>query len=131
MEITFPPNVSALCKTCETICEQECCGILAFNFSAFNIIYHLTKINARIFDRDVAEIRSELDDIAKKISTLDRHADKVTIIELNAILTAEQVISLLDFIDSAISDACAIYAVYKNQIELNDQDFSNIVKAPK
>ena len=57
IEIQLPPSFAALCNTCETICEKECCGIGAFNFSPFNIIYHLTKWEARIRDSDVEALR--------------------------------------------------------------------------
>jgi len=128
IEITLPANIGALCETCETTCEKECCGILAFNFSPFNIIYHLTKIDERIRDSDVAEIREQIARITKKVGNLDRHADKVVIAELNAIFTVDQLISLFDLIDTALSDGCAIYSIHAKQIEQNEQKFSRIIR---
>lgn len=131
IEITLPPRIGALCISCETICQRECCGIRAFSFSPFNIIYHLTKINACISDEDVAEIRSEMAEIVKNLSRLDWHAEKVDIAEFNEILTVEQVISLFDLIDSALSEGCAIYEIHEKQIEQSDQNFSRIIEVPK
>lgn len=131
IEITLPASIESLCKSCETICEKECCGIRAFSFSPLNIIYHLTRINACVGDEDVAEIRSEMAEFVKNLGGLDRHAEKVVISELNAILTVEQVIALFDLIDTALSDGCAIYAIYENQIKQSDQNFSRIIEVPK
>ncbi|MGE8103222.1 DUF6331 family protein [Allorhizobium sp. NPDC080224] len=130
IEITLPASIGALCKTCETTCEKECCGIRAFNFSPFNIIYHLTKVEERIRDSDVAEIRTKIADISKQVGNLDRHADKAVIAELNAILTVDQAISLFDLIDSALSDGCTIYSIHEKQIEQNEQQFSCIIGRP-
>ncbi len=130
IEITLPADIGALCKTCETTCEKECCGIRAFNFSPFNIIYHLTKIDGFIRDSDVAEIRTKIADISKQVGNLDRHADKVVIAELNAIFTVDQVMSLFDLIATALSQGCAIYSIHEKQIEQNEQKFSCIIGRP-
>ncbi|WP_432431564.1 DUF6331 family protein [Rhizobium leguminosarum] len=37
IDIQLPPTVAALCKSCETICDKECCGIGAFSFSPLTI----------------------------------------------------------------------------------------------
>jgi hypothetical protein len=129
IEITFPPYIEALCKSCETICEKECCGIRAFSFSPFNIIYHLTKINACIRDEDVAEIRSGMAEIVKNLGGLE-HSEKVVMAEFNAILTVEQVISLFALIDAALSEGCAIYEIHEKWIDQSDQNFSRIIDLP-
>jgi hypothetical protein len=87
IDIQLPPTVAALCKGCETICEKECCGIGAFSFSPFNIIYHLTKRHARILDSDVAAVRFELVDLVMTVRNSDQRGEKVVLAELNAILT--------------------------------------------
>lgn len=131
IDITLQPFVSALCKSCETICEKECCGIGAYSFSPFNIIYHLTKTNAGIRDRDVAEIRAELADLLAVLRRTAPSVERVVILELNAILTVEQVIALVGEIDSAISEACAIYSGQQERIDERYENFLRIIKPSK
>jgi hypothetical protein len=59
-EFKLPPSIAALSKSCETICEVECCGLGAISFSTFNVIYHLTKRDAEICESNVVKIRAEL-----------------------------------------------------------------------
>lgn len=127
IEIQLPPSIAALCKSCETICEKECCGIGAFSFSPFNIIYHLTKWEARIRDSDVAVIRSELADLAKKIRNSDERPAQMILTELNAILKDEQVLSLIGEIESALTESCAIYTSLKDRIDERYQNFLRII----
>jgi len=130
-DLQLPPFFAALCKSCETICERECCGIGAFNFSPFNIIYHLTKWNACIRDSDVEEIRNELTDFTAKLQSSGQHSERIILAELNAILTANQMIALIADVDSAIFEACAIYAGQKDRIDERYQSFLRIIKTPE
>lgn len=131
IEITLPPSLAALCASCETICMSECCGIRAFSFSPFNIIYHLTKVADPIRGEDVAEIRSELGELVRTFDGADQQADEVLIKDFNEAFTVEQLISLFDLIDAALSEACAIYAIHEKQIEQEYQKFLRIIEAPK
>ncbi|MBX5143974.1 DUF6331 family protein [Rhizobium lentis] len=131
IDIQSPPSVAALCKSCETICEKECCGIGAFSFSPFNIIHHLTKRDVRILDSDVAAIRAELIALVTTLRNSDQRTEKVVLAELNAILTTEQMVALIDEIDSALSEACAIYAGQSERVDERYQNFLRIFKAPR
>ncbi|MDM9647769.1 DUF6331 family protein [Rhizobium sp. S163] len=131
IDITLPPSVAALCKSCETICEKECCGISAFSFSPFNVIYHLTKVDACIMDSDVAEIRSGLAELLTNLRGAVRRVEKVVISEFNAIMTAEQMIALVGEIDSALSEGCAIYASQEDRVDERYQNFLRIIETPK
>lgn len=129
--IQLPPFFAALCKSCETICERECCGIGAFNFSPFNIIYHLTKWHACIRDSDVEEIRTELTDLAAKLRSSGQHFERIVVADLNAILTENQMITLIADVDSAILEACAIYAGQQDRVDERYQNFLRIIKTPE
>ncbi|MEQ3704081.1 DUF6331 family protein [Pseudophaeobacter sp.] len=131
IEIQLPPSFAALCNTCETICEKECCGIGAFNFSPFNIIYHLTKWEARIRDSDVEALRTELSDLARDLRNSDQRAEKVVLAELNAILTNEQMLALISEINSALAEGCAIYAGQERRIDERYRNFLRIIEVPK
>ncbi|SDX93499.1 hypothetical protein SAMN05444358_11727 [Ruegeria halocynthiae] len=130
IEIQLPPAFAALCKTCETICEKECCGIGAFNFSPFNIIYHLTKWEARIRDSDVEMLRSELTDLAANIRSSHQRSEKLVLSELNAILTNEQVLALIREVESALTDGYVIYSSQEIPITERYEKFLRIVKVP-
>ncbi|MEP0156274.1 MAG: DUF6331 family protein [Pseudophaeobacter sp.] len=131
IEIQLPPSFAALCNTCETICEKECCGIGAFNFSPFNIIYHLTKWEARIRDSDVEALRTELSDLARDLRNSDQRAEKVVLAELNAILTNEQMLALISEINSALAEGCAIYAGQESRSDERYRNFLRIIEVPK
>lgn len=128
IEIQLPSSFAALCNTCETICKKECCGIGAFNFSPFNVIYHLTKWEARIRDGDVEKLRSELFDLAEDLRTSDKSAEKVVLTELNAILTNKQMLALIGEINSALTEACAIYADREVRTDERYQNFLRIIE---
>ena len=131
IDIQLPPNLAALCNTCETICEKECCGPGAFSFSPFNIIYHLTKWEARIRDSNIEMLRSELADLAKDTRNLDQHSERIVLPELNAILTKEQLLALVGEIDSALTEGCAIYADQESRVDERYQKFLRIINVRK
>lgn len=131
IEIQLPPAFAALCKTCETICEKECCGIGAFNFSPFNIIYHLTKWDARIRDSDVETLRSELTDLVANLRSSHQRSEKLVLTELNAILTNEQILTLISEVESALIDGCVIYSSQETQITEQYEKFLRIVNVPE
>lgn len=110
---------------------SECCGIDAFSFSPFNIIYHLTMGTACIRNEDVSEIRSEVAELLRNLGGADQHAEEFAIDEFNQVFTVEQLISLFDVIDAALSEGCAIYAAHEKQIGLASQRFSSIFETPK
>lgn len=130
-DIQLPPFFAALCKSCETICERECCGIDAFNFSPFNVIYHLTKWHACIRDSDVEKIRTELTDFAATLRSSGPHSERIVLAELNAILTVNQMITLIANVDSAILEACAIYAGQQDRVDERYQNFLRLIETPE
>lgn len=130
IEITLPPRIAALCGSCETNCVSGCCGISAFSFSPFNIIYHLTRFGDGIGNQYVAEIRSEMAELVRKLGGSDRQAGEVSIEDFNEYFTVEQLISLFDLIDAALSEACAIYAMHEKQVEQGHQKFLRIIETP-
>ena len=131
IEIQLPPDLAALCQSCESICEKECCGIGAFNFSPFNIIYHLTKWKGRIFNVDVEGLRSELTNLAAEIQNFDQRSAMFVLAELNAILTKEQLLALIDEIEFALTKGCTLFDEQKDRLEKRYQAFQQIVSAPE
>lgn len=127
-EVQLPPSIAALSKSCESICEAECCGLAAFNFSPFNVIYHLTKWQAAIRESDVATIRAELADFSKVFQTSSERHETISSAEWNAILTEAQLLALIDEIGSAVSEACSIYAIHKGRVDARYQNYLRIIK---
>lgn len=131
IDIVLPPFLAALCKSCETVCVRECCGIEAFSFSPFNIIYHLTKLQRRSLDSEIADIRLELADLATRLRTSDLNTENLVLADLNAILTIEQVFALIDEIDFALTEGRAIYCSQEERIDARYRNFLRIIRAPK
>lgn len=127
-EFQLPPSIAALSKSCETICEAECCGLGAFSFSPFNVIYHLTKWQAEIRENDVATIHAELADLSKIFQTSSERPETIISEEWNAILTEAQLLALIDEIGSAVSEACSIYAIHKDRVDARYQNYLLIIK---
>lgn len=115
-EIQLPPNIRALCQTCETICEKDCCGVAAFSFSPFNVIYHLTKWEGRIRNESAETLRMELSELRSEISAANPTSERLIFKELNAILTKAQALTLINEIETGIDDSCAIYASHAAQV---------------
>ncbi|MBO9102180.1 MULTISPECIES: hypothetical protein [unclassified Rhizobium] len=93
--------------------------------------WDLFRTNAGIRYRDVAEIRSELADVLAVLRSTAQSVEGVVILELNAILTVEQVIALVGEIDSAISEGCAIYSGQQERIDERYESFLRIIKSSK
>lgn len=127
-ELKLPPSIAALSKSCETICEAECCGLGAFSFSPFNVIYHLTKRDAEIREGEVATIRAELADLSKIFQTSTEPPETIISRVWNAILTEAQLHALIDEIGSAVSEACAIYAIHKDRVDARYQNYLLLIK---
>lgn len=127
-EIQLPVSIAALSKSCETICEVFCCGLGAFSFSPFNIIYHLTKWHGCIRESDVATIRAELADLSKIFHSSFERPETITSLEWNAVLTEAQLLALIDEIGTAVSEACLIYASHKDRAEVRYQNYLQIIK---
>ncbi len=131
IEIQMPPSLRALSKSCETICERECCGIEAYNFSPFNIIYHLTGWDASIRENHVATIRADLAELTKTVRNSKGGHTKITLADLNAILTENRLLALIDEIDSAVTSACNIYALHKDDIASRYQNDLHRLTSPE
>ncbi len=128
IRIPLPPALSSLIKTCETVCEAGCCGLDAFSFSPFNVIYHLTKWHADIRDEDVQAVRLELADLERDYGKAGKLGQGGTVAELNAIMTGEQISYLAQELASAISEACAIYLAERDRIEERDRRFTETLR---
>ncbi len=131
IKIQMPPSLRALSKSCETICEKECCGLGAYHFSPFNIIYHLTRWDASIRENHVATIRADLAELTKTVRNLKGGPAKITLADLNAILTENQMLALIDEIDTAVTAACNIYAVHKDDIDSRYQNYLHRLTSPE
>lgn len=127
-EFKLPPSIAALSKSCETICEVECCGLGAISFSPFNVIYHLTKWDAEIRESDVVTIRAELAALSKVFQTSSERPETVTSMEWNAILTETQLLALIDEIGSSVSEACSIYVRHKDRVDARYQSYLQTIR---
>lgn len=131
IEIQMPTSLRTLSKSCETICEKECCGLGAYHFSPFNVIYHLTRWNTSIRENHVATIRADLAELTKTVRNLKGGPTKITLMDLNAILSENQMLALIDEIDVAVTAACNIYAVQKDDIDLRYQNYLDRLTPPE
>ena len=127
-EIQLPPSIAAMSKSCETMCEAACCGLGAFSFSPFNVIYHLTRWDAEIRESHVATIRSELADLSRVFQSASIASQTVVCAEWNAILTEAQLLALVEEIGSAVTEACLIYASQKDRVDARYQNYLQIFK---
>lgn len=128
IEIKLPPLIADLCNSCETISEKTCCGIEAFNFSPFNVVYHLTRWKTNIHDFDFIEICSEVDEFFIKISNLNVNSVKMFLPDFEAIMTRDQLLFVIGEIKSALSDGYDIYLSQKDHIDKKYFNFLNTVQ---
>ncbi|KQR33288.1 hypothetical protein ASF91_04525 [Rhizobium sp. Leaf155] len=128
-QLGFPPSISALVKECERFCEKECCGPNAFSFSPFNMIYHLTKYGEDISWTDIESLQEQLSDFAEMVRSSYMPSEKLEVLEINAILTVDQLVCLVEEIGFGLIQAHAIYAPYRDEIEDREWEFSRMLRA--
>ncbi len=63
--LTPAPRLAALIGACEKLCEAECCGVHAFDFSPVHVASHLSAYTGNIREADVVELRGELRDLMR------------------------------------------------------------------
>lgn len=127
MAIKLSHSLIRLFKHCETICEAQCCGIGAFNFSPFNIIAYLMRYNAEIRESDVKDLLYEITEFEKNYGKCGVISNGCTVQELNAILAGPQVTEISNFIIKSVNDAFSLFAKYKNNEEKRYDKYLEII----
>lgn len=116
-DIALPPDLLHLCNDCETICRRECCGLNAFNVSPVGVIHHPTRYDAGIRKEDVARLRSAPAQLSAQIRERGDPSAQVCLEELNAPLPAADGLLLVEEVDAALTEACAIHAALKDRLD--------------
>ena len=87
-------NLSSLVSKCETLCDHECCGIYAYDFSPINIANYLTGHKGGIDEGEITLIEEKLNYLISEYSQLAESAETITIEEVNQRFTAKEIVIL-------------------------------------
>lgn len=131
IDIQLSPSIAALIKSCETVCAKECCGHNAFSFSPFNLIYYLTKYGQPIVDGDIERLQVELADFVTTLRNSDEFLEHFAVQEINAILTTDQMVAVINEISFALTQARVLYANHCDQIEDRAYNLTKILNGQK
>jgi hypothetical protein len=63
INLELPGGLEPLVKYCETLCEAECCGVDAFDFSPVHIASYLCRYTGAISATDIVEIEGRISEL--------------------------------------------------------------------
>ena len=85
-------NLLKLVSKCETLCDHECCGIYAYDFSPINIANYVTGCKGKISEREIVLIKETLNYLISEYSQISESASEIVIKEINHTFTAEEIV---------------------------------------
>ena len=85
-------SLSNLVSKCETLCNHECCGIYAYDFSPINIATYITERKGSVDEAEIALVREKLNYLISEYSQFSESAKEITIEEINQRFTAEEIV---------------------------------------
>ncbi len=106
MKLEYP--LLGLIKNCATICEPECCGIDAFDFSPFHIASYLLRYNGQIDQDELEKIKNQLSFLNSGYGITGIQQDGCTLDEMNQIFAGKDISRLVETIDIALNRACEL-----------------------
>ncbi|EAQ45513.1 MAG: hypothetical protein BM560_17000 [Roseobacter sp. MedPE-SWde] len=106
MKIEYP--LLGMIQNCATICEPECCGIDAFEFSPFHIASYLLRYTGRIDQEELDKIRNQLSVLNASYGTAGTQQEGCTLDEMNQIFSGKDINNLVKTIDLALDRACEL-----------------------
>jgi hypothetical protein len=84
-----------LIKNCETLCEADCCGRNAFDFSPIHMASFLLRYGGEIKASQIAEIQSQLQTLEAESVTLRNEGGTTVIHEMNQVFTGQELAELI------------------------------------
>jgi len=85
-------DILNLVRKCETVCEHECCGVYAYDFSPINIACYLMEHTVKAREAEVALIKDKLNNLISESSQLSEAATEISIEEINQKFTPEEIL---------------------------------------
>ena len=90
------PPLLNLVNRCLTICEPECCGVDAYDFSPIHIASYLTMYRGEIDNKDVTDVKNQLETLKTNYGSSGISSHGVTIDEMDQCYSGEQIDVLVD-----------------------------------
>ncbi|WDE95561.1 DUF6331 family protein [Lentisphaera profundi] len=113
----FQHPLNTLITSCETICLSDCCGIDAYDFSPIHIASYLISTTGGIEDKELEELRNQLKQLRETCGTQNHTAQKVTIEEINQILTPQDLDQLIDEIENNLEFAIELINITEEKLK--------------
>lgn len=90
------PPFANLVARCQAICEAECCGIDAFDFSPIQIASYLTMYRGHPDASEIAVLRDQIQVLRAEHGLSAARESGTVVDDLNQMLTAERIEALAD-----------------------------------
>jgi hypothetical protein len=104
-----------LVTRCQTICEAECCGIHAYDFSPIHIASYLIMYRGKIDKEEISELNNQLEALKVNYGSSGASAKGVTIDEMNQGFSGEEINSLAEEILENLVVAIHLAEVSENE----------------
>ena len=108
MKLEYP--LLGMIQNCATLCEPECCGIDAYDFSPFHIASFLVRYTGEIDQRDLEKIRSQLSILDANYGVNGASQKGCTIDEMNQKFSGQATSELVSDISISLDRACHLIA---------------------
>ncbi|MEP2890937.1 DUF6331 family protein [Tateyamaria sp.] len=108
MKLEYP--LLGMIQNCATLCEPDCCGIDAYDFSPFHIASFLLRYTGCIDQVELEDIRNQLAVMEVNYGTAGAIQEGCTLIEMNWICSGHDISNLIRNIESALNRACELIA---------------------
>ncbi|MGH1466638.1 MAG: DUF6331 family protein [Cognatishimia sp.] len=115
METKLEYPLLGMIQNCATLCEAECCGADAYEFSPFHIASFLLRYTGRIDQDELDKIRGQLSTLEAKHGIHGASQKACTIEEMNQIFSSHEISKLVIDINVALDRACDLIAVELEQ----------------
>jgi pyruvate/oxaloacetate carboxyltransferase len=108
--MNLTPPLSNLIGRCQTICESECCGIDAYDFSPIQIASYLTMYTGGVEEPEIEKIKTQLNELSKVTKE-----KSITIEDMNQIFSPSDLNSLIDEINQNLTVAINLIELSESQ----------------
>jgi hypothetical protein len=104
-----------LVTRCQTICEAECCGIHAYDFSPIHIASYLIMYRGKIDKGEITDLKNQLEALKANYGSKGASGNGVTLDEMNQVFSGDEVDSFAEEILQNIN--VAIHLVEESENE--------------
>ena len=115
MEIKLEHPLKDLFNSCEKLCEVNCCGINAFDFSPIHIASFLIKYSARLDKQRLATTLEQLVEL-KRLANSAPNAERMTIIDANQHFTTDEFQNLIVEIQEGLERAVKVIELVETRL---------------